>query len=651
MFAETSRLFPAGLAVHRNKNHSSPLSTPEKKPALWRSGASIPNGIASENSTPVSSAYSIAAPIIPPKAGPLQSIPDAYYLLRQEDIDKHPQPEFSWAESLWLKTMLNSMWLPGNLIADRSGWFGKLQLDRERTDVGLFPVNEDMGLLYRPDGGIVGTVNRHAELRFNDRPGVWDLFNNPFLQLNYQRLKDYEALGESLISLAFEHATQNNIAPYIRGLYPNLTGKGTNIAVIDFDTNHIKNIQSIISSPQYGVAPGADVQFHLFSKTPSAFQNQTGEEIPSTKTQLDRMILSDFLSDFYLIQDKLTKLIEAEKPPTVVVISLTMERLLEYSSLVYESLPQIMPYLERSQEKGIELDPALRKVVDAFTKQDLLESFQAVIDYVDSVLDTSPDLREAIFRYQDLTKQLHDRGSMLVVSAGNSQSHFARGLRMRSDAILNFLGNSDYVILVGGSDPRQTPTNYLDDKMAAFSNIGSDPFSHRGAPTLIAPALLLPIDTSFIGQANEKAFNNGTSLAAPWVAGIICLLRQAAPGLSNGELEQILLQACDNAESLPQDFVGAGFLNPFKAIQTASLMQQQKDLAALYQKKLAHAPAVAVPNSDINRPSDVAPSSSPATAIASPDLRKMYPTMAAAPVLSSTSPFSKGKRSGLPVYA
>lgn len=504
----------------------------------------------------------------------LQSIPDSYFQLRSEPANGHPQPALNWWRELWIKARLHSPWLPGNL-PHRAGWFGKLQMSQERTDVGLYPLDEKQGLLYKPDGTVVGTINDKAEMRLENLPGVWDLYNNPFLQVDYQHLKHFSALGNTLLNQAFANAMANDVTPSLRAFFPGLLGQGQTVSVIDFDPNHVLNIQSIIKSPAFGLAPAANLRFDLFGKTSSAFQQIDATHYPKTQDALDRMILSDFLSDFYLIQNKIEKQIKQPDPPDVIVISLTMERLLEYSSLVYESLPKLLPTLLEAKQQGETLDPQLNRFIEKLSSPNLIESFQAVIDYVDTLIDKSPELDYAIQRYQALTEEAWRRGTTIVVSAGNSQSHFARGLHMRSDALLNFLGNSDHVILVGGSDQRQTPLRYDDDKAATFSNIGHDPFSHRGAPTLLAPALLLPIDTSVDGVQHEKAFNNGTSLAAPWVASIVALMKQANPGLSPGQIKFLLEAACENRGQLPVDYIGAGFLNPFKAIQMAQAFQQR----------------------------------------------------------------------------
>jgi hypothetical protein len=503
---------------------------------------------------------------------PLETLPDEYFLLKGRRVET-PEGEEEAADTLswWDKTRVWSrLHLPFHPFTQKRGeWVGKLQLSQDRSDVGLVPVNADYGLLYKPKGDLIGKLCSNGELQLNEQPGVWDVFNNPYLQLHYQELKNFGFFGQNLLTTAFEHAMQNNIAPYLRAMFPQINGEAQQVAIIDFDAQHVRNIQSILKSPNYGIVPQAKIELDLFEKTPSAFQQLSVETLPRTQADFDRMILSDFLADFNKIQVQLVKILSQPQPPAQIVISLTMERLLEYSSLVYEALPRFMPMLQELIEKGEVNDPALEGLMEAFNKKDNLQIFQTVIDYVDHLLDGSPDLQDYIANYQALCKKAVERNVMILVSAGNSQTHFARGLRLRSDALLNFLGNSDDVVLVGGSDPKQSPTINQDDKVAVFSNLGYDPYSQRGAPTLLAPALMLPIDTSFIGGLNDKAFNNGTSLATPWVAGIVALMREANPKLSVAELKALLQQACENPEQLPSSVVGYGFLNPFKAIQGA----------------------------------------------------------------------------------
>ena len=512
---------------------------------------------------------------------PLPRLPDSYFQLKASTLAGPAPSQGFWArKSIQLTSFMNQ-------ALGRFHSVGLLHsANQNKKSVQLLSRSNTEGDLVTRQGQIVGHVH-DDQLTLTDEAGTWDLFNNPFLQVQYSLIDRADPLGQRLLEKAYQRSLSNNTAPVLRQLFPALNGEGQSIALIDYSQAHIYTLESVLSSQEYGMAPGASISHYLFPKAPSAFQALTLDTCPRTEEALRHLVLTDFLSDFEEITKQLAHVVDSPKPPDIVVISLTMERILEYRNLVYESLPELIPLMRRLELTGQGLTPQLKQLMARLTQPDTLERFKAVTFYMDSVLDNSEELATALNNYQAITHRAAERGLSIIVSAGNSGNQFARSLPLRSDALLNFLSKSQDIIVVGASDPGGTVTDTSDDRIAAFSNIGMDPFQHDGAPTCLTPGLLIPIDPLLIGQSGVKAFNNGTSLSAPWLAGLFALMRQANPCLHPTDLKQLLIQACEPSDSpLPSLAAGHGFVNPVKAIQGALSSLQITEAQATTDEKL-----------------------------------------------------------------
>jgi bacillopeptidase F len=105
------------------------------------------------------------------------------------------------------------------------------------------------------------------------------------------------------------------------------------------------------------------------------------------------------------------------------------------------------------------------------------------------------------------------------------------------------------------------------DEVASFSSRGPSPIDGAVKPDVVAPGVLIP--TAVPGRAYFP--DTGTSFAAPQVAGIAALLRQANPGLTPPEIADVLRSTADPVAPLPlpNNDVGWGRVNALTAVNRA----------------------------------------------------------------------------------
>jgi subtilisin family serine protease len=156
----------------------------------------------------------------------------------------------------------------------------------------------------------------------------------------------------------------------------------------------------------------------------------------------------------------------------------------------------------------------------------------------------------------------HRKGAVVVAAAGNlgrdTRDYGPAGLRS--------------ALTVAATD--------IDDKRIGFSNFGQavkiaapglDVLSLRARRTDFARAAGMEGYTAgewFVGPEARYYRATGTSFAAPFVSGLAALIRSRDPGLTNVQVERMLLMSADDVAIPGWDlFTGAGRLNAVRALQ------------------------------------------------------------------------------------
>lgn len=151
------------------------------------------------------------------------------------------------------------------------------------------------------------------------------------------------------------------------------------------------------------------------------------------------------------------------------------------------------------------------------------------------------------------------------------------------------------VFAVGASDP--------DDDVAYFSSRGPSPWDEV-KPHVVAPGV--NVLSSIPGGV--YATNNGTSMATPHVAGLVALLRSAAPTLTVAALADLITQtAVPLALPLPNNNSGWGRIDAFAAVAAVTRAGRLVgNVAGPNRRGIANAALVAAPRSPAGHPARVA---------------------------------------------
>ena len=159
-----------------------------------------------------------------------------------------------------------------------------------------------------------------------------------------------------------------------------------------------------------------------------------------------------------------------------------------------------------------------------------------------------------------------DAGLVVVVSSGND----CQGTVCRNT--ITSPGNSPKVITVGALDDRGT-LDLQDDTIWSKSSQGRKGLSK---PDLVAEganviSVLAPESRYAEKVANESLYLalSGSSLSAPMVAGAAALMLQVSPGLTHGQIKDIVRETADPLKGVSKFAQGSGRLDLDEAVERA----------------------------------------------------------------------------------
>ena len=213
--------------------------------------------------------------------------------------------------------------------------------------------------------------------------------------------------------------------------------------------------------------------------------------------------------------------------------------------------------------------------------------------------------------YRQAIAQANKRGSIVVVAAGNNNF----------DASKSSPGNCEDVINVGATDKN--------GKRSYFSNYGSrvDVSAPGGDRRYWGGGILSTLNAGKTapGKADYAEYQ-GTSMAAPHVAGIVALMKAVDPKLTYAQAKKAL-QSTSQGVECDQSACGSGIVNAARAVQQVRSDREAAEAAAAEaaRKKAAEEAARKKAEEDAKRQQAPAPKVIPAPKASRPVTRPSRP--------------------------
>lgn len=155
--------------------------------------------------------------------------------------------------------------------------------------------------------------------------------------------------------------------------------------------------------------------------------------------------------------------------------------------------------------------------------------------------------------YQSVINEVYNNGTVIIAAAGNGPTCGGANNYVYPASFEN-------VISVSSIGPNDNHQRFPQDETSTHQ--------HNDSVDLVAPGYDVPIT---IGN-NTYLTGNGTSFAAPYVAGTVGLMLSANPCLSPAEVEMILKSTAvsvDTQNAIYNGELGAGRLDAYAAVQMA----------------------------------------------------------------------------------
>lgn len=202
--------------------------------------------------------------------------------------------------------------------------------------------------------------------------------------------------------------------------------------------------------------------------------------------------------------------------------------------------------------------------------------------------------------YQDAIDAATERGSIIVVAAGNEDS----------DASGDTPANCDNVITVGSTGDQGARAHYSNyGSTVEVSAPGGDMKSGEGILSTVDAGTTTPVGADY-------GYMQGTSQATPHVAGTVALMAQLKPSLTTAEATQVLqdtsypLASCDTGAGT----CGTGIIDAAKAVVSVAgttPAPEPTDPVTTEPTEEPSAPATTEPTAEPSAPATTTPTAKP----------------------------------------
>ncbi|MBP9837402.1 MAG: S8 family serine peptidase [Proteobacteria bacterium] len=350
-----------------------------------------------------------------------------------------------------------------------------------------------------------------------------------------------------------------------------ITGKGRSVLQIEQGISddaklldeHARLVRSVVKDEKYGIAP--DVEFRSLPYSPGAlghpdplyFEGISGDplariqlgksdtkalsEVVDSAENLNKMLLASATRVTKGLNERISQILQSEEFPDAINVSMGISKI-QLISVMYNYLDN--GFISTRDNQHIYSFPKMREAVygDKSSQISREDALRKVATYIDKQLAGESSVFQSVQQeYRENIKKLTERGTAIIVASGNERTHYLLKnfpREQHAELTQNFLCLSEDVFSVGAVDPQLTTGvgKRSDDKLTDFSSRGKAGFEID----IAAPGEHILGRRYSQYQPHNIAVSGGTSFAAPYVAGVFALVRQANPDLSVRDIFTIM---------------------------------------------------------------------------------------------------------------